>query len=930
MAAEEELMEMVVRLVGENERYLHSLDEAVEHTESAAKHIEAATEHVKHFSEQVEGFGRSAANALAFLGLATSAEQAFEKFESLERTTLRLEAAIEGNGRAAERAMEQYNEFAAAMARTTLATRPQALSLVQTAEMMGVTGEHAERAARNAYFLATATNQSAESMIYATTAMEQGNYHLLRRLPGLRGVHDQTMLLDRAQRMIAQGQRMENNLLESTGGQLTKLKRSFFELTVQIGKLISEGLRPIIDYTKRAIDWFNTLSPEVKRVATYVLAFALALLSLEAVSFIIAPIVSGFKLLVLLVSAVFSPIGAAVAVVVGILALLVDELGGVSAVYEMLSANAGAAWDYIKQKALDAWDATKRGVAIVWSYVKPVVNLIRVAFHGLYTWISEHGAEVWDSAVAGVSEFGSTAYDYLSTAATAAADLAYAARGAALATGLLAAAFAAGYVVYYSASLAIGLIAGAVSFLHLEALLGVAAWALWTGAVLVAKFVMLAFTAAVAAYSAVTAIASGVSAAYAGVVWLVNAAIAAYNFISAAASVATGTWGIALLAAGAAMLVAKAATWLLNAALTVMHFLLDGGIVVVLAFAAAVLVFAGVLTGVGSLATILAAGLVALFAAPIVFVRELVATCTELIDSLTNVGTASQGMDAMTSTFGEWWEMLKDIVAVASEDVPAAWEVAKAAFAVMVSQMKDMWQPTWNFLKDIVFAVWDAIKAKLTTSIIEGVLTAAQAVPGMQQLLGFSDDDMRDMRRSLTQTNQLIDRNLRDRVTAARQNFRVEMSDETREARDAYDELMDDVTDRLNRRENPLTQQRNQWEHTGHDLGREMMSGIEKELHKFDATEFGSSEFFTRLQEYTEKIKSEGEGHLGEHSREGSGWWSWLPQEAHAAPAAHGNAAAENDRWRNNTQTLLQAIANNTAVIAGRPPVVLPPAGING
>jgi len=144
------------------------------------------------------------------------------------------------------------------------------------------------------------------------------------------------------------------------------------------------------------------------------------------------------------------------------------------------------------------------------------------------------------------------------------------------------------------------------------------------------------------------------------------------------------------------MLVAQAATWLWNGALTVMNILLSPVAIL------------GVVAAIGVLVAILAVAGSALYG--------LYSAGQQLIGTLTGLSNTTLGTH-LSSVFGEWKTILTDVFNLAkSGDFSGAFEMLKLGADLAINQVKDLWPPLWNFIRDGFGHLWTIVS---TTFMVE-------------------------------------------------------------------------------------------------------------------------------------------------------------------------------------------------------------------
>jgi hypothetical protein len=382
-----------VRLTGDGSNLSAMYARAQQETTQTTNHIQRAGQQIQQVSTNVTGFAQAAAGALATIGVGLGLKGLLDTFISMEKNTIRLSAAIEVNKGNVETSIAAYRGLAEAISETTLTTRVEVMAMAQRAEMYGLTGAAAERAIRNAVALASATGQDAESMLRATIGMEQGNIQMLRRIPGLRGIHDATQLVAKANQLMAAGMKAAEAETNSLGGQIHHLWEEMKRLTLPLGEDLAKLLKPVVTVARQAVDWFNNLSPTVRRAVTVVVGVLAAIAAIGPALMVLGPfigaIVTGFKIVLGIVAAIFSPIGALVVLIGGVLTAVVyrwvQSVGGVGAAWEIMKTKAVAAWDWIQRKALQ-----------VYAFIKPGLNTLVDWIVTAWDKVGEWGMKAWE------------------------------------------------------------------------------------------------------------------------------------------------------------------------------------------------------------------------------------------------------------------------------------------------------------------------------------------------------------------------------------------------------------------------------------------------------------------------------------------------------------------------------------------------------
>lgn len=373
----DELGSLIVRLTGDATSYMKMCGDAAKAAQDTAKEVKKSADTLEALKGKLESVGSSFLKAAGVIGISAGFWQSFNSFSAMEKDIIRMNAAIEQNGGSIEELTARYKSFAGQIADATTIGRGQTMGLLRMAESQGFSGEKAEQMARQAIGLAGASDESADSMMRVVFALERGNVQMLRRIPQLRGIRSETELVSRAQALMQQGMKIQEQLANTTEGKITRLGNSMKGLTKEIGAVVADGIRPVVEWLQTAANWFNSLNPSIKRVIVVTLAVAGALVligpAIAAITPLIGPMLIGFKLVAALIGGIFTiafikfiAIGAIV--VVAVIAI-VKALGGFEKV-----------WDYIKNAAQTAMIAIEFGLANIGTIAEFVWLTMRLKF----------------------------------------------------------------------------------------------------------------------------------------------------------------------------------------------------------------------------------------------------------------------------------------------------------------------------------------------------------------------------------------------------------------------------------------------------------------------------------------------------------------------------------------------------------------------
>lgn len=257
---EQEIANLVVRLIGDPSSFVKMLTEAEAQATKTEKEVRTLLERIEGFTGKLEHIGEQVEHVLRLFGAGFSLKEAFNVFSKAEQEELKLEAAIRANGDAVEDVMDSYKKYAEEVQRTTTIDDDAALGLLRLAHTYELSGDAAIEASRKALQFAGAvdgTAKSASSYIAIAAAMEKGDMERVRRyarmIPQLRGIRDETELLEKATKLLTTGQSMLDAEAESASGKLQQLKNDFENVLESFGKLIAQGIMPGVKWLKALV-----------------------------------------------------------------------------------------------------------------------------------------------------------------------------------------------------------------------------------------------------------------------------------------------------------------------------------------------------------------------------------------------------------------------------------------------------------------------------------------------------------------------------------------------------------------------------------------------------------------------------------------------------------------------------------------------------
>lgn len=298
--------------------------------------IKTALQGVQEFGKRMQSVGKSM-SAYLTAPLAGFAALSVKAFDTQIQAENRLKAAIQASGGAVDENFAKYSAFASQLQSISTVGDEATLAIIATAESMGVSGDAAIRAAKNAVSLEKALGISASSAIRMTAALEQGDATMLTRyIPALRGVDNESEKVRIAQESLANMFGQVTAEAQSGLGPLTQLKNQFGDFMEVIGGIVLEGLQPMFNMLKSAMAALQSIDKSTLKWMVTIGALVAA----------IGPLLAGLGFLVTTVLP---------AIAAGFAAISLPVLGAIAAIAAVVAAVVYLAdnWDAVKERVSD-------------------------------------------------------------------------------------------------------------------------------------------------------------------------------------------------------------------------------------------------------------------------------------------------------------------------------------------------------------------------------------------------------------------------------------------------------------------------------------------------------------------------------------------------------------------------------------------------
>lgn len=287
MAAETELERLVVRLTGDSKDFTKSMEDSSKAAVAAAGKVEEAGKKVEGISSRMKALGQAALGTLTALGAGEWLKEAKNAYGEQAGAERKLKAALEVNGRTVNTLFKDYMDFAGGIQKVTVVADEMTLGLIKQAELLGVTGEAAKRAARNAIALGAVWDGQADGYIRMTALLEQGKLGRIGMLLGMGELEEGADKVAVAQEKLAKMFQFATKEAKSLGGQTKQLENNYNNLLEKFGAIIAETSKPVktavLDWGSKVTAMFEAMPKVVKQLIVAVAALALSFGSLVAI-----------------------------------------------------------------------------------------------------------------------------------------------------------------------------------------------------------------------------------------------------------------------------------------------------------------------------------------------------------------------------------------------------------------------------------------------------------------------------------------------------------------------------------------------------------------------------------------------------------------------------------------------------------------------
>ena len=270
MASEVEVERLLVRLLGDGSQFQRMLMTAQTSAQSSMVAIQRMSLNIEGYQKSIEGFARTAGSALASYGIIEWLRGARQAFEEFELVTLKLNNSIRMNGGDVEKLTKDYGEFAKAISQVTNTSKGEVTQMLARLETQGISGDMAKAAVKNTMALGAAAIHVRGSWqtMHAAIALAQGNMHQAAHLLGIdmKKFKDESALTVEVQRKLANGWELAQIQAQTNSAVWKRLTNTFKELKLEIGKVLSEQMKPLLMVAQQLADMFKVVDDATKGI----------------------------------------------------------------------------------------------------------------------------------------------------------------------------------------------------------------------------------------------------------------------------------------------------------------------------------------------------------------------------------------------------------------------------------------------------------------------------------------------------------------------------------------------------------------------------------------------------------------------------------------------------------------------------------------
>jgi hypothetical protein len=194
-------------------------------------------------------------------------------FDEADKAEKRLAAQLRQNGKDVQAVVADYKNYAASIQKITTIDDDAVLGLMQLAESMQAVDTKA--ATSGAIALSKALGVDMETAVKMAVQAQNGQYTMLQRLvPAIKNAGSETEKAAILTKLYSDGLAIAQAETQAGLGPLLQLKNSFSDLQEEFGKIIAEGMKPVVEFLRMLVEGLQRLTPEGKKAITIIAGIA--------------------------------------------------------------------------------------------------------------------------------------------------------------------------------------------------------------------------------------------------------------------------------------------------------------------------------------------------------------------------------------------------------------------------------------------------------------------------------------------------------------------------------------------------------------------------------------------------------------------------------------------------------------------------------
>lgn len=301
--------ELIAKLGLDNADYLKKMDDSISKMQD--------------FGKRMTDVGKSLSLGLT-APLTAMAALSVKAFDVQAKAEARLTAAMRANGEVVEGNLQRYQELASRLQAITNVGDETTLGLIATAQTMGLTGDAAFVAAKNAVGLSQALGIGMDAALKMSAQAMQGNFDMLARyVPALRNTESQTEKAAIAQQFFASTLDQAQAMATTGLGPMQGLQGAIGDLMEIFGEIITEAINPFIQTMQAFVQRLQQVDKSTLKWVVGIGALAAALGPiLVTIGFFVGTILPKLILGIKAVTAVFSVLSIKILAIIAVVAAL--------------------------------------------------------------------------------------------------------------------------------------------------------------------------------------------------------------------------------------------------------------------------------------------------------------------------------------------------------------------------------------------------------------------------------------------------------------------------------------------------------------------------------------------------------------------------------------------------------------------------------